>query len=363
MGHILTPNGLKADPDKLKAILKMENPTDVAGVQRLIGTVNYLARFLPNLSSVCDELRQLTKKHVEFCWTFHHDYAIQQIKAAITTAPVLRYFDPRMDITLQCDASEKGLGASLMQQGHPVAYASRALTDTETRYAQIEKELLAIVFGVTKFHHYAYGRHMTIESDHKPLEVIVQKPIHSAPKRLQRMLVQLQGYDITVTYKRGKEMFVADTLSRAYLQGQSNHIPSTNGCESINLLQSVFERELEFVNLCQHLPISEARRGEIQVATEQDECLQEVKQLVMRGWPQSKTQVPRTVAPYFPWRDEIGVQNGVLFRGERIIVPGAIRQKIMTALHSSHIGINGCLRRARELFYWPGMNDHVKTFI
>ena len=195
MGHILTPNGLKADPDKLKAILKMENPTDVAGVQRLIGTVNYLARFLPNLSSVCDELRQLTKKDVEFCWTSHHDHAIQQIKAAITTAPVLRYFDPQMDVTLQCDASEKGLGASLMQQGQPVAYASRALTDTETRYAQIEKELLAIVFGVTKLHHYAYDRHVTIESDHKPLEVIVQKPIHSAPKRLQRMLVQLQGYD------------------------------------------------------------------------------------------------------------------------------------------------------------------------
>ena len=186
-----------------------------------------------------------------------------------------------------------------MQQGQPVAYASHALTDTETRYVQIEKELLAIVFGVTKFHHYAYGRHVTIESDHKPLEVIVQNPIHSAPKRLQRMLVQLQGYDITVTYKRGKEMFGADTLSRAYLQGQSNHIPSTNGCESINLLQSVFERELEFVNLSQHLAISEARRGEIQVATEQDECLQEVKQIVMQGWPQSKTQVPRTVAPYF----------------------------------------------------------------
>ena len=233
MGHILTPNGLKTDPDKLKAILKMENPTDVAGVQRLIGTVNYLARFLPNLSSVCDELRQLTKKDVEFCWTSHHDHAIQEIKAAIATVPVLRYFDPQKDVTLQCDASEKGLGASLMQQGQPVAYASRALTDTGTRYAQIETELLAIVFGVTKFHHYAYGRHVTIESDHKPLEMIVQKPIHSAPKRLQRMLVQLQGYDTTVTYKRGKEMFVADTLSRAYLQGQSNHISSTNGCESI----------------------------------------------------------------------------------------------------------------------------------
>ena len=117
-----------------------------------------------------------------------------------------------MDVTLQCDASEKGLGASLMQQGQPVAYVSRALTDTKTRHVQIEKELLAIVFGVTKFHHDAYGCHVTIESDYKPLEVIVQKPVHSAPNCLQRMLIQLQGYDITVTYKRRKEMFVADTL-------------------------------------------------------------------------------------------------------------------------------------------------------
>ena len=193
--------------------------------------------------------------------------------------------------------------------------------------------------------------------------MIVKKSIHSAPKRLQRMLIHLQGYDVTVTYKLGKEMFVADTLSRAYLQAQSNPIPSTNGCESISLMQSVFEQELEFVNLSHHLPISEARRKEIQVATEQYECLQEVKQLVMRRWPQSKTQVPQTVAPYFPWRDEIGVQNGVLFRGKQIIVPGAIRQKIMTALNSSHIGINGTLRRARELFYRPGINNHVKTFI
>ena len=139
MGHILTLNGLKADPDKLKAILKMENPTDVTGVQRLIGTVNYLARFLPDLPSVCDELRQLTKKDVEFCWTSHHDHAMQQIKAAITTAPVLRYFDPQMDVTLQCDASEKGLGASLMQQGQPVAYALRANRHRNTLCANRER--------------------------------------------------------------------------------------------------------------------------------------------------------------------------------------------------------------------------------
>jgi hypothetical protein len=92
MGHILTANGLKADPEKLDAITQMENPTDVTGVQRLIGTVNYLARFLPNLSSLCDPLRQLTKNGVEFCWGSEHDEAMQRIKESVTKAPVLRFF-------------------------------------------------------------------------------------------------------------------------------------------------------------------------------------------------------------------------------------------------------------------------------
>lgn len=129
------------------------------------------------------------------------------------------FFDLTVSTTLQCDASEMGLGAALIQQGRPVAYASRALTVTET---QIEKELLAIVFVAAKFHHYIYGRPICVESDHKPLETIFKKPIQSSPKRLQRMMLRLQGYDITTTYKRGKEMFLAEPLSRAYLQGTTD---------------------------------------------------------------------------------------------------------------------------------------------
>ena len=96
-----------------------------------------------------------------------------------------------------------------------VAYASRSLTKTEQRYAQIEKELIGVLFACKKFHDYTIGKHMTVETDHKPLETILKKPLLSAPMRLQRMMLQLQRYDMTVGYKKGSQMFIADTLSRA----------------------------------------------------------------------------------------------------------------------------------------------------
>lgn len=103
--------------------------------------------------------------------------ATKTLKSTLTQAPVLRYYHHKQPLTLQADSSKDGLGASLLQDGRPVCYASRALTDTEKRYAQIEKELLAIVFAAKRFHQYVYGRPVTVKSDHKPLEVIVRKPL------------------------------------------------------------------------------------------------------------------------------------------------------------------------------------------
>ena len=117
-------------------------------------------------------------------------------------------------VTVQADASQRGLGACLLQDGQPIAYASKSLTDTETRYANIERELLAIVFACQRFSTYVLGRPFTVESDHKPLEMIHQKSLASAPPRLQRMLLQLQRYDVTIRYRPGKEMLLADALSR-----------------------------------------------------------------------------------------------------------------------------------------------------
>ena len=103
----------------------------------------------------------------------------------------------------------------MMQNNQPVQYASRSLTQTEQNYAQIEKEMLAIVFGLERFERFVYGKHIEVESDHKPLEAIHKKSLLSAPKRLQRMLMRTQKFDYSVRYKKGAEMYIADTLSRA----------------------------------------------------------------------------------------------------------------------------------------------------
>ena len=155
MGHVISEKGLHADPAKVKAILEIATPTDVASVRRFIGFTSYLSKFLPQLSDALKPLRKLTSLDVEWFWTDIHYSAVRQVKLLIAKAPVLKFFDSTESLTLQCDASDKELDAILLQKGQPIAYASRALTDAESRYAQIEKELLAVYlrFGKVSYLH------------------------------------------------------------------------------------------------------------------------------------------------------------------------------------------------------------------
>ena len=192
---------LVAVPSQHIITICIEYPPPTLG-HRVVGTVNYLAKFLPHLSEVSDALHQLTKKDQPFEWSSMHEKAINTIKQLVTAPPVLKYYEPSKPLILQCDASDHGLGAALIQEGKPVVFASRALTNAEKNYAQIEKELFAIVYGMERLHQFTYGRSVIIESDHKPLEVIHQKPLSAAPRRLQKLLMRLQHYDITIQYKR-----------------------------------------------------------------------------------------------------------------------------------------------------------------
>ncbi|KAK2184104.1 hypothetical protein NP493_283g06029 [Ridgeia piscesae] len=158
IGHLLTREGRHVDPKKVEAIEKIPEPDDAKAVQRLLGLVNYLAKFAPHLSDILEPLRRPMDKGTEWCWLNIHQQAFDRMKKALTSTPVLQYYDVKKPVCIQCDASDGGLGAGLLQDGLPVVYASRALTATERNYAQIKKELLAIVFACEKFDQYVYVR-------------------------------------------------------------------------------------------------------------------------------------------------------------------------------------------------------------
>ena len=191
----------------------------------------------------------MNRKDAEWVWSQEQEDALSEAKKMVTEALMLNYYDPSCGLEIQCDASQKGLGAALLQSQKPIAYASHALTEREMRYAQIEKEMLAIVLSLEKFNQYTFGRHVKVQSDHKPLEAILKKPLACAPRRLQGMMMRLQKYDIEVRYERGKNMHLADCLFRAYL-------PTT---------EHPTGADFKNVNMANFLPISDKRLQEIQI--------------------------------------------------------------------------------------------------
>ena len=185
MGHRISKDGLSIDPSKVSSMRGMEEPCSLETLRRFLGMVNYLAKFLPNITELINPLLNLLKKDVPWNWSSSQQKSFDSVKEAITTAPVLAYYDPGKPLTLENDACEYGIGSALLQGGKPIAFASRSLSDSERRYAQIEKEMLAVTYGLEKFHHYTFGRQVFVVTDHKPLVSISNKPLSKAPKRLQ----------------------------------------------------------------------------------------------------------------------------------------------------------------------------------
>ena len=351
IGHVATGQGLCVDPAKVQAIKEMPIPKDMAGVQQLLGLTQYLSKFLPHLAEITKPLRELTQKDTTWVWEHPQQEALDKLKEAVMSTPVLRYYNLNEEVTLQCDASQSGLGAAMMQNGQPVAYASRALSAVETRYAQIEKELLAVVFACHHFDAYIYGRsRVNIETDHKPLESIVQKPLHSAPQRLQRMLLSLQKYSLQWKYKKGTTMFLADTLSRA-------HPPEVCACEVAVNLESI-DHTADTL-----LAVSKENLLQIKHASSDDPVLQVLRETIQYGWPENKKDVPLSIRAYYDFRDELTIQDQLVFKGSRVVIPTSLRREMMSVIHASHIGIEGTIRRARDSLYWPRMSADLKEYV
>jgi len=350
-GHVVSAEGLKPDPEKVAAIEEMKPPKDRNELETVLGMITYLAKFAPNLSEITKPMRLLLAKDVEFAWDKPQIDAFQKVKDIITKSPgpVLAFYEPNKDLTLQVDASKYGLGASLLQDGKPVAYASKSLTPCEVNYAQIEKELFAILFGCKRFHQYVYGRRVLVESDHKPLSSIVQKPLSAAPPRLQRMLLQLQKYDIEVVHIPGKDIPVADTLSRKFL-------PHTYPEMSEGM-------EVQVHALIDNMPISDKKMIEIKEATEADMQCQVLKQMIEDGWPQLREDCPITAREYWNHRDELVIMNDIIFKGPKIVIPKSLRKCMIEALHVGHMGIEKTTRRARDIIFWPKMSSDINEYV
>ena len=345
-GHLITDEGLKPDPEKVKAIKNMPAPTNKKELQTVLGMITYLAKFAPQLSEITKPMRDLLGEEIEFIWDAAQEESLNKVKKIITDESMLAYFNPRKPITLQVDASKHGLGATLMQDQKPVAYASKSLNSTEQNYAQIEKELYAILFGCKRFHQYIYGQKITVESDHKPLESIATKPLAAAPPRLQRMLLQLQKYDLKIIHVPGKKIPVADTLSRQVPTQQENS-------------EEFKEIEAQVHCITANLPVNDKKMEEVRQATANDPHLCRLKHVISEGWPANRQNCKQEMHEYWNFRDELTVIDGIIFKGTKIFIPEALREMMLEKLHIDHLGEEKTQQRARGIFFWPGMNNDI----
>ena len=233
-------------------------------------------------------------------------------------------------MVVQANASKRGLGACLLQEGQLIAFASKSLTDTETRYTNIERELLAIVFTCQCFNTYVLGRPFTVESDHKPLEMIHQKSLASAPHRLQRMLLQLHRYDTTIRYRPGQEMLLTDVLSR---------YPSQASGE-IKLDMRVY-----------YIAFSNTLIAKVKEMMREDPILGTVYQLIQQGWPHQRRHTPRMAMAYWDFRDQCSTDEGLLLMGPRIVIPSCLHEEYLEKLHQGHLSATKVQQNAHQHLY------------
>ncbi len=345
--------------DKVSAVVNMESPQNVSELRRFLGMVNQLGKFVPNLATVTEPLRVLLSTRSSWYWDQPQVHAFNEIKQMLSSSPVLSLYDPCLKTKVTADSSSYGLGAVLTQQQPdgrwaPVAFASRSLIPTERRYAQIEKEALTLTWACTRFQDYLIGITFTLETDHKPLISLLgtAKSLDQLPPRIQRMKMRLMRFAYTIIHVPGKELYTADTLSRAPVD-----------VSKVDVIEDLTEEIEVFVNVVmQGFPATDNRIEEIRQHQFEDETCQELSKYAREGWPE-KENLKGMVRHYWPYRAQITFVNNLLLYESRIVIPSALRQDVLEKLHEGHQGILKCRRRAIQSVWWPGISKNVKELI
>lgn len=357
LGQIVGEDGVRQDPEKVKAIVDFQAPKDVSELRRFLGMANQLMKFTPDLAEHTKPLRDLLKKQNSWCWGQAQESAYDQIKRDLSSVKVLAMYDPNLETVVSADASKYGLGAVILQKQEsgevrPVAYASRTMTETECRYAQIEKEALAITWAVEHWKDYLVGlKKLRIETDHKPLiPLLSTKTIDELPLRIQRFRMRLMRYDYDIAHVPGKLLYTADALSRGPLPNSDSGY--TN--------QLLIDTECYVQTVLLNLPASSSRLDEIRSELKKDDTLKVVMHNVKVGWPENKKELFGPVNKYWNERATLSIHDDLLLKGDRLVIPEVLRTDILRYLHDAHQGVTKMRENAKVSVWWPGLSRDIE---
>ncbi|XP_053389029.1 uncharacterized protein K02A2.6-like [Mercenaria mercenaria] len=357
VGHMVGQDGIAVDPDKVKAIRDLAPPKDVHSVRSFMGMVTQLGKFSPLLAEYSKPIRDLLSSKNQFYWGSDQQEAFDKIKCILTETPVLALYDPNRETTLMTDSSNYAIGCVVLQKQDngefkPVSYASRALTPTEQRYSTIEKEALGVTYGCEKHKDFLIGKSFTIVTDHKPLVPLLgQKDLSELPVRIQRFRLRLMQFSYTISHMPGKELIIPDLLSRH---------PT---CDSLTFedRQNCTETQMYVDLVLKSLPATDKRLQEIRSKQMSDYVCQKLIEFTQNGWPEAEScEISKL---YWKFQGEITVNNGLLMRNDRLIIPSELKTDILARLHEAHQGINKCRSRAKESVWWLGISKDIENLV
>ena len=353
LGHRIDAEGCHPTEAKVRAIHSAPSPKSVSELKSFLGILNYYARFIEKRSDVLSPLHELLRKDVTWVWGPRQQKAFSDAKLLITSEKVLAHFDPEVPLVLTCDASSVGIGSVLSHRysngsEKPVGFVSRSLSKSEQKMSQIEREALALVYGVTKFHQYLFGNDkFVLVTDHKPLVKLFGEhegiPA-TASARIARWALRLSAYNYTIQYKSTSSIGHADALSRLPLPAsrECDHQPA----EMVCLLQSVEE---EFA----------MDSSRIASLTSRDALLSRVRRAVETGaWPDEDD-----IRPFFHRRDELTELRGVLMWGSRVVIPQKAQEHVLTELHEGHPGVSRMKSVARSCVWWAHLDRDIERYV